>query len=116
MFNKKHSSTVMMANLLVSIFVLPQQGKGTDYKISIGGDIPIINGNHFKQGTSIDPNGNTLTLNSQYFKFNDKPYFPVMGEFHYNRYPKNEWEKALLKMKASGIQIIAFYCFWHLHE
>ena len=116
MFNKKHSRIVVVASLLGSVFVLPQEGKGMDYKINISKDIPIIDGIHFKQGTSADPGGNTLTLNNQYLKFNDKPYFPIMGEFHYNRYPKAEWEEAVLKMKASGIQMIAFYCFWHLHE
>ncbi len=45
-----------------------------------------------------------------------KPILPIMGEFHYSRYPLAEWEQSLLQMKAAGIQIIAFYSFWIHHE
>jgi hypothetical protein len=39
-----------------------------------------------------------------------------MGEFHYTRYPENEWRAELLKMKAGGIDIVATYVFWIHHE
>ena len=39
-----------------------------------------------------------------------------MGEFHYARYPANEWREELLKMKAGGIDIVATYVFWIHHE
>ena len=29
-----------------------------------------------------------------------------MGEFHFARYPENEWRDELLKMKAGGIDIV----------
>ena len=41
---------------------------------------------------------------------------PVMGEFHFTRYPQDEWRDALLKMKAGGIDIVATYVFWIHHE
>ncbi len=44
------------------------------------------------------------------------PWYPVMGEFHYSRYPAEEWETELRKMKALGIQIISTYIFWIHHE
>ena len=45
-----------------------------------------------------------------------KPWYPVMGEFHYSRYPADEWEIELRKMKALGVQTVATYVFWIHHE
>jgi hypothetical protein len=39
-----------------------------------------------------------------------------MGEFHFARYPENEWREELLKMKAGGIDIVSTYVFWIHHE
>jgi hypothetical protein len=44
------------------------------------------------------------------------PVVWAMGEFHYARYPANEWRTELLKMKAGGIDVIASYVFWIHHE
>jgi len=62
------------------------------------------------------PDGHVLAINSRYFTLDGKPWFPVMGEFHYSRYPADEWEAELLKMKASGINVVADYIFWDHHE
>lgn len=47
---------------------------------------------------------------------NGKSWFPVMGEFHYSRYRKQDWKKELQKMKAGGIDIVASYVIWIHHE
>jgi hypothetical protein len=40
-----------------------------------------------------------------------------MGEFQFSRYPASEWEDEILKMKASGVQIVSTYVFWiHIEE
>lgn len=67
-------------------------------------------------GTNRAPNGATLAVNSQYLTRNGKPWIPVMGEFHFTRYPEAYWEEEILKMKASGVQIVATYVFWIHHE
>lgn len=67
-------------------------------------------------GSSTRPDGETLTVNSQYLLLNGKPWLPVMGEFHFSRYPEKEWEPEILKMKAAGVQIVATYIFWIHHE
>lgn len=54
--------------------------------------------------------------NALHFVRNDKPWLPVMGEFQYSRYPHQEWEREILKLKAAGIDIVATYMFWHHHE
>ena len=66
-------------------------------------------------GTSTRPDGQTLTVNSQYLVFNGKPWLPVMGEFHYSRVPREDWEAEILKMKAGGVQIISTYIIW-IHQ
>ncbi len=39
-----------------------------------------------------------------------------MGEFHFSRYPRDQWEEELLKMKAAGVNIVATYVLWIHHE
>jgi len=64
----------------------------------------------------VSPLGHRLQVNSRYLTLDGKPWLPVMGEFHFSRYPESEWEEELLKMKAAGVQIIATYVFWIHHE
>lgn len=73
-------------------------------------------GNLFRMGTAINPMGTTLQVDSYGILLNGQPMTPVMGEFHYSRFPATEWRKELLKMKAGGINIIASYIFWIHHE
>ncbi len=63
-----------------------------------------------------DSRGNKYEVNSQYLIKNGKPILPVMGEFHFSRYPENEWEDEILKMRAGGVEILATYIFWIHHE
>lgn len=52
----------------------------------------------------------------RYLTKNGKPWFPMMGEFHFSRYPRKYWKESLYKMKAGGIDIISTYVFWIHHE
>ncbi len=61
------------------------------------------------------PAGHRLSVNSRYLTLDGKPWLPVMGEFHYSRYPQQYWEEEILKMKAGGIQIVSTYVFW-IHQ
>jgi hypothetical protein len=62
------------------------------------------------------PDGHELSANSRYLTRDGRPWFPVMGEFHFSRYPAEEWERELLKMKAGGVNVVATYVFWLFHE
>lgn len=70
---------------------------------------------HLKMG-GVNPSGEEINVNSIYLTRGGKPWLPVMGEFHYSRFPEQFWEEELLKMKAGGIQIVATYMFWIHHE
>jgi beta-galactosidase len=77
-------------------------------------DVSVISGQLKMCGKN--PQGVEISANSRYLTIGGKPWFPVMGEFHYSRYPDNEWREELLKMKAGGIDIVATYVFWIHHE
>lgn len=62
------------------------------------------------------PAGKEIRVNNLYMDEGGIPQLPVMGEIHYNRMDHRYWRDALLKMKASGIDIVATYCIWSLHE
>lgn len=62
------------------------------------------------------PAGKEIRINNLYMDEGGIPQLPVMGEIHYNRMDPRYWHDALLKMKASGINIVATYCIWSLHE
>ncbi len=47
---------------------------------------------------------------------NGQAWFPIMGEFHYSRYPQKFWRESLLKMKAGGVTIVSSYVIWIHHE
>lgn len=62
------------------------------------------------------PDGATLTIDSASLRLDGRPWTPTMGEFHYARYPAQEWREELLKMRTGGIDIVATYVFWIHHE
>jgi beta-galactosidase len=60
--------------------------------------------------------GDKISVNNYYISYNNKPFIPVAGEFHYSRYPEQYWDESLKKMKAGGINTVATYVFWNMHE
>ncbi len=64
----------------------------------------------------VSKTGNSLSVNSRYVTKNSVPWLPVMGEFHFARYPEAYWEEEILKMKAGGVQVVSTYIFWIHHE
>src|SRR5256885_7400433 len=64
-----------------------------------------------------NPEGETLAFTNYYLTRNGHPHIPVMGEFHFSRFPRRYWEQELRKMQAGGITIVASYVFWiHVEE
>ena len=62
------------------------------------------------------PNGNEISFTNYYMMKDGKPFFGVSGEMHFCRVAPDQWEDAVLKMKAGGINIISAYAFWITHE
>lgn len=71
---------------------------------------------YFDLGTTRNPAGREISVNSRSLLLDGRPWFPVMGEMHYSRVPAAEWRAELLKMKAGGVDIVSTYVFWIHHE
>ncbi len=63
-----------------------------------------------------NPAGVVINVNTQYLTLDGKPWTPVMGEFHYMRYPRADWDEEMRKMKAGGITVLSTYVIWIYHE
>lgn len=98
-------------SLLSSVYVWAEK----EYTVTLP-KTPIPKEGHLKQGTHISPSGHIFSLTSRYYTKDSQPWYPVMGEMHYTRVPQADWEESILKMKASGVTVIATYVFWNMHE
>ncbi|MCE5184619.1 MAG: beta-galactosidase [Planctomycetaceae bacterium] len=87
----------------------------TTYEINIDKPEKQILRGHLDLGGK-NPAGEEISVNSYFIEKDSKPFFPVLGEFHYSRYPQEYWEESIRKMKAGGINVIATYVFWNIHE
>lgn len=97
--------------ILSLIPVLSQQ----IYRTDIARQYPEILKGHLNLGGKNNCGG-TIEVNSYYIERDGTPWYPVMGEFHYCRYPEQYWAEELFKMKAGGISVVSTYVFWSLHE
>jgi hypothetical protein len=70
----------------------------------------------YNPGSAKSPSGSVIGLNSRYLTLNGAPWLPVMGEFHFSRYPRAQWEEELLKMKAAVVNLVSAYIIWIHHE
>ncbi|MUT99770.1 MAG: glycosyl hydrolase family 35 [Bacteroides uniformis] len=75
----------------------------------------VVTEGKLKLGGS-NPDGHKIGINSYYMTIDGKPMIATMGEMHYSRLPREEWEEQILKLKAGGINTLATYVFWALHE
>jgi hypothetical protein len=102
----------VISNCLISAVTVAQAGA---LAVTIRNE-PAPSAAGFHLGTPTRPDGSTVTVDSSSLLLDGRPWIPVMGEFHYTRYPANEWRDELLKMKAGGLNIVATYVFWIHHE
>jgi beta-galactosidase len=75
-----------------------------------------VESGYFHMGTSLSPDGHALGINNRYLTLDGQPWTPVMGEFHYTRFPSDRWEEQIVKMKSAGVEILATYVIWAHHE
>jgi hypothetical protein len=107
---------VVFALIFMAALALPTQASFSQ-ALSIDltqTDTQVMSG-HLKMGGK-NPQGVEINVNNRYLTLGGKPWLPVMGEFHFSRYPRAQWEEEILKMKAGGIDIVSTYIFWIHHE
>ncbi len=85
------------------------------YELTAPAQEKTIYTGHLKLGGK-NATGGSIDVNSYHMSIDGKPVVPVMGEFHYSRYPHEQWEEQILKIKAGGVNVIPTYVFWSLHE
>ena len=95
----------------------PQQSNPAADKVFIDASAPIAppETGYLHLGAT-SSTGHSLQVNRRYLVLDGKPWLPVMGEFHFSRYPASEWEDEILKMQAGGVNIVSTYVFWIHHE
>ncbi|CAN7668112.1 beta-galactosidase [Paenibacillus sp. LjRoot153] len=85
------------------------------YRIDARDDKKNIFSGHIRQGGS-NPSGEHLSFTNYYMERNGKPFFCICGEIHFSRYNESLWEDEIVKMKMGGVNVIATYLFWNMHE
>lgn len=50
------------------------------------------------------------------FLYDDRPFQIVSGEMHYSRIPHQYWRHRMRMLKALGLNAVATYVFWNIHE
>lgn len=57
-----------------------------------------------------------FTIQDDHFALNGKPFKIISGELHYARIPRQYWRARLRMAHAMGLNTIATYVFWNVHE
>lgn len=70
----------------------------------------------FVFGTATNPQGRTIEVDSHGLIIDGHHTIPVMGEMHYARVPRQDWQREIRKMRAGGITLLSTYVFWIHHE
>ncbi|HEY6374421.1 MAG TPA: beta-galactosidase [Edaphobacter sp.] len=58
----------------------------------------------------------TFSTEADHFTLDGKPFKVLSGELHYARIPREYWHARLKMAKAMGLNTIATYVFWNVHE
>src|SRR5512141_354758 len=95
----------------------PARGQSNyQYRIDATNTPAPIEAGSFAMGTARSHSGHTIAATSRYLLRDGKPWLPVMAEFHFARYPHEQWDDALLAIKAGGVTVVSSYVFWVQHE
>src|SRR5277367_7007239 len=62
------------------------------------------------------PPPHTFIIQGDQFLLDGKPFKVLSGELHYARIPREYWHARLKMAHAMGLNTIATYVFWNLHE
>jgi beta-galactosidase len=68
------------------------------------------------QSTQPAASPHTFAVAGKQFLFDGKPYQVISGDMHYARVPRAYWRDRFRKAKSMGLNTIATYIFWNVHE
>ena len=58
----------------------------------------------------------TFAVEKDHYVLDGKPFQVISGELHYARIPREYWRARLKMARAMGLNTIATYVFWNVHE
>ncbi len=88
----------------------------TPLQVDASAPAPAPEVGRLRMGSSVAPGGGVLAINSRFLTRDGRPWLPVMGEFHYSRFPADGWDEELAKIRAAGVDVVATYVIWNHHE
>jgi beta-galactosidase len=62
------------------------------------------------------PASHSFAIQGDHFTLDGKPFQVIAGEIHYARIPREYWRARMQMAKAMGLNTIATYVFWNIHE
>jgi beta-galactosidase len=65
---------------------------------------------------AIAQQSHTFSAEADHFTLDGKPFKVLSGELHYARIPREYWHARLKMARAMGLNTIATYVFWNVHE
>jgi hypothetical protein len=92
------------------------QADPTPESIDLTAQVPVVRSLGSIGDWNRSPTGEVLSTDSASLMLNGRHVLWAMGEFHYSRYPADQWRTELLKMRAGGIDVVSTYVFWIHHE
>lgn len=104
-----------LLSLCISALTICKSSGQTIHEIDVNIPEPKFYSNLLKLGGN-NSKGDKISVNNYFLSFNDKPFIPITGEFHFSRYANQYWDESIKKIKAGGINVIATYVFWNIHE
>jgi len=57
-----------------------------------------------------------FAIEGDHFTLDGRPFQVISGELHYTRIPREYWRARLRMARAMGLNTIATYVFWNIHE
>lgn len=57
-----------------------------------------------------------IEVTSRWLERGGTPWFPITGEIHYSRLPRERWSEVLGHARAGGLNSVATYVMWQAHE
>jgi beta-galactosidase len=65
---------------------------------------------------SASAQSHSFALGDSVFLLDGRPFQIISGEMHYVRIPEAYWADRLHKARAMGLNTVAVYCMWNMHE
>ena len=67
-------------------------------------------------GQRASDSGTLVSFDERALDIGGRRQLLISGEIHYPRVPEAEWAAVLSSAKAAGLNCIATYVFWNLHD